>query len=527
MAFCATRSGGRLCGGGILVRTEKHSSKARHGTTNCALRLRNKLESKRRVAYSERRGPGAGPMRLPLSPFSPHENRPSRMRKREVLRAGYAMMVALLIISAVEAYRIQQSASLQSADIYRRYVKGEELLYRCRRALFLGSIYARDFLLSPRPDRVFVFRSQLTELRAESQRALDELDQLSAPKPHSLALRGRTQEYWDTLQRLLDWSDEARAKLAFDFVQQEIAPRRNAAGDLVRELGEAGQQALSSSEEEFAKGRRSAAVRLSLILGLCLVLGVAVAYFSLSHSENLERQTARQYQELEQLSGRLLEVQEDERRRIARELHDEIGQTLTALRIEVSHAQGLWKSGAPGVPERLERARSLAEKTLQTVRDISLLLRPPLLDDLGLAEALQWHLEDFTRRTGIICDFADDGLQDSLPDAYKICVYRIVQEALHNCEAHAAASRVRLSVRQLPQQLTVEIQDDGRGFGRTGGVDSRSNGLGIIGMRERAAMLGGTLQVDAAPGGGARVRLSLPVPRRTPATAQGTEKVRA
>lgn len=124
MAFCATRSGGRLCGGGILVRTEKHSSKARHGTTNCALRLRNKLESKRRVAYSERRGPGAGPMRLPLSPFSPHENRPSRMRKREVLRAGYAMMVALLIISAVEAYRIQQSASLQSADIYRRYVKG-------------------------------------------------------------------------------------------------------------------------------------------------------------------------------------------------------------------------------------------------------------------------------------------------------------------------------------------------------------------------------------------------------------------
>src|SRR5262249_47677677 len=161
----------------------------------------------------------------------------------------------------------------------------------------------------------------------------------------------------------------------------------------------------------------------------------------------------------------LLEAQEEERRRIARELHDEIGQTLTALRIEVSHAHALWKTGSPGAGERLERARALAEKTVRTVRDISLLLRPPLLDDLGLGEALHWNTEESTRRTGIACDFSEEGLENSLPEPYKICVYRIVQEALHNCEMHAAATRVRVSIRQEAHRLLADVEDNGRGLG--------------------------------------------------------------
>ena len=451
----------------------------------------------------------------------------SGRRKRHVLRAGFAAMIVLLIASGIDAYRIQQSASQRSAEIYHRYVQGEESLYRCRRSIFLGGIHARDFLLSTRPERASTFKAQLAELKMESEKALDELEALPDPTPSPSALKVKMQEYWDTLEPIAGWPVEASARQGFDFVQRQIAPRRNAAGDLAREFGTASQNGLRNSELEFARSRRSAALRLFLILGLSLLFGVAAAYFSISHSENLERETARQYERLQQLSARLLEVQEDERRRIARELHDEIGQTLTALRIEVSHAHTLWKTGAPGVGERLERARALAEKTVQTVRDISLLLRPPLLDDLGLGEALQWHVEDFTRRTGIMCAFSEEGLLESLPDACKICVYRIVQEALHNCEAHAAAARVRVSVRQLARELVVEIEDDGRGFATARKAkDGPSNGLGIVGMRERAAILGGVLDLDSSPGGGTRVRLALPVPPSAP-PINAQEKIRA
>jgi signal transduction histidine kinase len=442
------------------------------------------------------------------------------MGTRNVLLVGYGAMIGLLIVSALQAYRIQQSASEQSAEIYHRYVKEEEILSRCRRNLFVGGIYARDFLLSTKPDRASTYRAQLGKLKLESQKALEELGELPGPAPSASPLTVKTLEYWDALESIAGWTVEASAKLGFDFVQREITPRRNAAGDLAREFRDARQNALKNSELEFSRSRRSARLWLFLMVGLCLLFGVAVAYHSLAHSEHLERETARQYEQLEQLSGRLLEVQEAERKQISRDLHDEIGQTLTALGIEVAQAHTLLKAGAPGAEARLERARALTAKTVQTVRDISLLLRPPLLDDLGLREALQWHVDDFTRRTSILSSFREEGLQDALPDSHKICIYRIVQEALHNCEAHAVASTVQVSIHQTPQQLILEIEDDGRGFATDGKRgQARAGGLGIPGMRERATLLGGTLHLDSAAGGGTRVRLSLPLSLKPSSTS--------
>src|SRR5262249_25425058 len=157
-------------------------------------------------------------------------------------------------------------------------------------------------------------------------------------------------------------------------------------------------------------------------------------------------ETIRQYEEvthakreMEQLSARLLEIEEEGRRRLSRELHDEIGQTLAVMQIELSNA--LANPNQPGMRERVARARDLAESTVQTVRNISLLLRPALLDDLGIVPALQWLLEDFQRRSGVSCEFREGGVSDLLPDSVKTCVYRVVQEALHNCEKHAGASQ--------------------------------------------------------------------------------------
>jgi len=124
--------------------------------------------------------------------------------------------------------------------------------------------------------------------------------------------------------------------------------------------------------------------------------------------------------------------------------------------------------------------------------------------------ALQFQLEEFLRRSGIACEFIEDGVEDRLPDPVKTCVYRVVQEALHNCEKHSRARKVRVTVRQLDECLVAEVEDDGCGFAATA---QRSTGFGLLGMRERSANAGGSLVVDSAPGQGTRIALRIPLAR--------------
>lgn len=444
--------------------------------------------------------------------------RPSgRMTGRVVMRIGYGAVLALLVLSTVEAYQIQRAVLERNVETYRRYVQQESAASELRRAVWHGASGARDFFLSSRPDSVAVFRSQLQELKTQSGRALDRLDQPPTSGRAHQALRARTQEFWRTLEPIAESMADANASAAYEFVQREIVPRRSAVSEALRELNQANQEALKNAEPQLAGSRQAATRRLFLMLGFCTVLGLLAAGFSLRYAEKLERETARRYEELVQgkqdlkrLSARLLEIQEEERRALSRELHDEVGQTITALRIEISHA--LASAEAPEARERLERARGLAERMLQTVRDISLLLRPALLDDLGLAPALEWQLEDFSRRSGIRCEFHEEGLQNDIPDAVKTCVYRAVQESLHNCERHAAASMVRVVVRQVQELLTVEVEDNGRGFELDSkGLPCRSTGLGVLGIRERVATVKGTLSLNSAPGQGTRLLLRIPL----------------
>jgi signal transduction histidine kinase len=241
---------------------------------------------------------------------------------------------------------------------------------------------------------------------------------------------------------------------------------------------------------------------------------------TIDFAANLERQSelhldqvTRTQQDLQQLSARLLQIQEDERKRLSCELHDEIGQILHALRIEISQARAFMQTDSAAAGASLEHARGLAENVVGTVRNISVLLRPPLLDDLGLAPALQWLAEDFSRRAGIRCSLAEQGLPQALPDAQRTCVYRVVQEALHNCDKHSGASNVRLTARAEDAQLIIEIEDDGRGFDAAAQrKPAGTGGLGLLGMRERASMLGGSFAVDSAPGTGTRLTMRLPLP---------------
>ncbi len=439
--------------------------------------------------------------------------------KRNVLRTGFGVVIGLLILSTITAYRIQESFSARTVAIHHRYVQQQDIIANLRRVLWVSDIDARDFFLNVSPNRAENYMDQLQRLKRDTAALFSELRKLRGVDRTSKELEAKFDDMWSTLTSSaatgLQDSEE------YTFVQEQIVPRRDAAGALLGQVEKANTHTLTESEEEFASTRHAAAQRLFILLGLGLLVGIVVTRFSLKYSENLERQAASQLKEvskakldLERLSARLMEIQEEERTRLSHELHDEIVQTLAVLKIEITQAQAISANRIPEIREQLARACSLAERTLKTVRNITLLLRPSLLDDLGLGPALQWQAEDFRRRTGVSCEFTELGLQDDLPDAVKTCVYRVTQEAMHNCEKHAHASKICVRVVQTAERLTAEVKDDGVGFERS--AEPRSQALetmhfGVLGMRERAASLGGKLTMESAPGSGTTVMLELPL----------------
>jgi signal transduction histidine kinase len=139
---------------------------------------------------------------------------------------------------------------------------------------------------------------------------------------------------------------------------------------------------------------------------------------------------------------------------------------------------------------------------------MALLLRPSMLDDLGLTAALEWQGREVSKRTGMLVDTVEENVSDNLPDEYRTCVYRVVQEALNNCSKHAYAKHVQVVVRQEPDHLFVTIEDDGKGFD-----PKRGRGMGLVGMQERVSQLGGDLSVESDPTRGTKLRIGLPLPQ--------------
>ena len=440
--------------------------------------------------------------------------------KRAGLRAGFGAVIAVLIFSAFEAYRIQVNISRQHLEIYRHFVLQDEALATLRKNVWLAGNRVRDFFINSTPEQGQILSQQLEEMRRENEAALRVLSQSPSGNRVVPRLRKSLAEFSAVVEPLPRTMSNASNAEEIAFLEREVVPRRGELYNALRALTQADEQSLVDSEGEFADARRRATRRLLAMLGLGVLLSSLVARLSLRHSNNLERKAEQHFaaveqarHELQQLSGRLLEIEEEGRRRLSRELHDEIGQTLALLQIELSHAASV--DGA--VPEahraRLERARALIERTVQTIRNMAVLLRPALLDDLGLVPALQFQLEEFLRRNDIACEFQEDGVASELPDAVKTCVYRVVQEALHNAEKHSGASRVKVSVRQYPDRLVAEVLDNGCGFTlNQQGRPSRSTGLGLLGMRERAAIAGGSLSIESSPGRGTHVELLIPLP---------------
>jgi PAS domain S-box-containing protein len=219
--------------------------------------------------------------------------------------------------------------------------------------------------------------------------------------------------------------------------------------------------------------------------------------------------------QLRRLSGSIMASQEKERTAIARELHDELGQVLTALRMDAVWMQERLKGNDPNIAERTLTMCDLIDKTIKDVRSIAIRLRPGVLDDLGLVDALEWLTSDFENRSGITCVFENSDVPE-LNETVSTAAYRICQEAMTNVARYAEASRVSVVLKAEDNILSLSVRDDGKGF-NTEGL-SEFEGVGIAGMRERATLAGGSLEVMSEEGKGCHVLFKVPIRQDTKET---------
>ncbi len=216
---------------------------------------------------------------------------------------------------------------------------------------------------------------------------------------------------------------------------------------------------------------------------------------------------------LRRLARAVWRVEEEERRRVARELHDELGQLLTALRIKLEVLSGELAQGPSGARAHLDSALELAGRALAETRQLSRLLRPAVLDDFGLAPALQWLVRSHREATGLEVDLDCRGLAGRLDPDLETVVFRVVQESLTNVAKHAGVTGARVEITLAGPRLSVRVSDQGDGFdaARQAAAAEAPAGSGLRGMRDRVELFGGRLEVRSAPGAGTSVEAELPV----------------
>lgn len=418
-------------------------------------------------------------------------------------------------IGALQTERILTQIQNRSRSIERRFLERSRTLNEIRSALYLSGTLFRDYVLDQDSNRSEAQLRRLDQIRREMDRRLEEYDS-GTPAEASEAserLKAEMEAYWQLLNPALSWNAERRKSDGYQFLRDKVFNRRTAVLDLATQVAALNERQLLSGQAEVAALFAGFRRQVRLTLGGAVGLGVCLALLAGWRILNLEREAAERFSQMEharselrELSARLVEVQENERRVIARELHDEVGQSLSAVLWEGANLNAAVRAGEP-CQQHIDAIRSLTERSLRTIRNVSLLLRPSMLDDLGLMPALEWQAREVSRRTDLQVTIEDRGFSGALPEEHKTCVYRVVQEALHNAERHAEGKRVTVVIGQQQGRLGFTIQDDGRGFD-----PGRHKGLGLLGMEERVTTLGGTFSVASQPGLGTTVSISLPTP---------------
>lgn len=447
------------------------------------------------------------------------------------LVTGFAIVFGLWLLWGYQLGRSLNNIERSVASVHEQYVRGEQTLSKVRTSVLLGSIYLRDALIDTAAAHRDEYRTELTRLRdtvAQALRAYVPQVTSDVERGHWARLQSELAAFWASRELAVTGTAVLSPTQAAALLRTRVVPRRDSILEVLDQLSALQSEANKRRQQEATTLYSEVRLRLMSMGGATLALALFVAVVASGHvgrlQHEIERQSASEQQnrrELERLSARLVDAQEAERRKLARELHDEVGQALTAVKMDIGIA--LRSDNRLRAKSALEEASELTETTLRGVRDLSQVLHPSMLDDFGLPTTLATYLRKFSQRTGICAHLAET-IDARLVTPIEVCIYRIVQEALSNVVQHSGASACAVSLSAESGLMTLVVEDDGRGIGPfPRPVDARQ-GLGLIGMRERAQALGGTFLIEDAATGGTRISVTLPLQLVAPDNSDETER---
>lgn len=444
-------------------------------------------------------------------------DRTSHRQTRLVFFLGFGGLLLLLGLLGISAMSFLSQIKVHEEKIREDYLARDRVLQALRSEIYISGTHIRDFLLDTDEGLSMENREQFLETERQIQEGIVRYRTLVG-NPDPQPFRQFSEElasYMSAMAPVLSWTPAERLARASAFVQEQLRPRRLGALDLADRLQQISEAQLEESSNAVSVVLSAFRVKLLALLLLAVGLGITLAGLALWRLLRLEREAQARFnevvstrEELKRLSAELVSAQENERRRISRELHDEVGQVLTAIMLGLGNLRSALKDGnSEEALQQLRMVEDMTERNASVVRNISLLLRPTMLDDLGLVPALKWYAREVSRTGPMAVDVMAEAFVDDLPDPHRTCVFRIVQEAVRNAGRHSGAHQVRIYIREDGGALSVSVQDDGKGFD-----PSQEAGLGILGMQERVTSLAGKLEVNSKPGKGTIVTFSLPLP---------------
>jgi signal transduction histidine kinase len=438
-------------------------------------------------------------------------------QSRLVFFPGFGGLLVLLCILGVSEMSFLSQIRAREETIRQDYVTRDRVLQTLRAEIYTSGTHIRDFLLDSDDALAVEHRDQFFDTKHQIEDGIAEYRTL-VPDGDKESFRQFSEQlasYMTAIAPVLNWTAEQRHAGASGFVHSELLPRRMSALGLADRIQRISESQLDASSASLSAMLSSFRVKRLILLILGIATGIALAGGAIWRLLRLENESQLRFdevvstrEELKRLSVELVSAQENERRRISRELHDEVGQVLTAIMLGLGNLRSALKdANADEVFRQLQLVEDMTQRNASVVRNISLLLRPTMLDDLGLVPALKWYARETSRTGAIAVDVVVEAFGDDIPDEYRTCIFRIVQEAVRNAARHSAAHQVRIYIQENNGALSLSVQDDGKGFD-----PSQDAGLGILGMKERVMHLGGNLEVHSKPGSGTIVKFLLPMP---------------
>ena len=436
------------------------------------------------------------------------------MIKSPTLRLLLGLLITLAAVAGFSSYTLHQLKSLRrlqtdTIDLNRH---DSLLLLRAESDLNRIGLRVRDMMHAGQQVNLARYRSEFDKLRSDLQESIEAEEKVSYVSRNAeqhAKLIFALKEFWQSSDRVFAAANEGHEAAARSIAGARLFTQQAKLAELVSELLERNNESEERADEKVSSIYEGVKRDIYFFLA-ATILGILLTstYTIFSNRRMFERMEAMSKQR-RILAARLITVQEEVLRSVSRELHDEFGQILTAVGTMLARAER--KGLPPDSPFRTEltEVRQITHATLEKMRSLSQMLHPSVIDDYGLVKGIEWYVGVFEKQTGIETTAVVEGVAERITGQTATHCFRIVQESLNNAAKHSGAKRAEVEMVFGADRLTVTIMDFGKGLKEN--KENVKRGLGLIAMRERAALLGGRLEVHSTPGAGTTVVLTMPL----------------